>query len=67
VRVAEAELRVDQIQELADQMGEITKAGTGMDIRFTVRVEVTPGAASPDAVGKLGEALAKVSEKLVLG
>jgi hypothetical protein len=38
-----------------------------MDIRFTVRVEVTPGAASPDAVGKLGEALAKVSEKLVLG
>ena len=62
---AEAVLEADRIQDLADQVPELLKAAVGNDLKFTVRVEVggesTP---SPEAVQRINELLAEVSEDL---
>lgn len=61
----EAHLEPGEIQDLADGLGEIVKAGAGLDLRFLLRIEVTY-AAVPDQIGRLNEALGKVSAKLRL-
>ena len=64
---AEAVLEADRIQDLADQVPELLKAAIGNDLKFTVRVEVgeenTP---DPEALEKINELLAEVSEDLRL-
>jgi hypothetical protein len=65
--VAEAVLRTDQVQDLADQMSEITKAAVGHILTLQLRVELS-GATnpSPDVVRKLNELFRVVSEELEL-
>jgi hypothetical protein len=67
VLVGRAELRSSQIQDLADQVSEITRLAAGMDLKFTVEVEISgPGAQSSDAVANLNEILADISADLEL-
>ncbi len=65
--VAEAVLEANGIQDLADQVPEIAKAAVGNNLQFNVRVELggetAPG---PEAVEKINELLAEVSDKLKL-
>ena len=64
---AEAVLEADRIQDLADQMPELLKAAVGNDLKFTVRIEVGgESAPSPEAVAKINDLLAEVSEELRL-
>ena len=62
-KVAEAELETNEIQDLADQVGEIKKAAAGQRLRFRVAVELGEAGATPqgilDAVNAL---LAKVKK-----
>ena len=62
-KVAEAELEASEIQDLADQVGDIKKAAAGQRLSFKVAVELGEGGATPqgilDAVNTL---LAKVKK-----
>ena len=65
--IAEAVLEANGIQDLADQIPNITKAAVGNDLKFNVRVEfggkTTPNS---EAVKKINELLSGVSDKLRL-
>jgi hypothetical protein len=45
-----AELRPNEIQDLADQLGELTKAAAGYDLKFSVQIQVGTDKAPPDNV-----------------
>ena len=64
---AEAELEANGIQDLADQIPDMTKAAIGTDLKFTVRVDLG-GKKSPDpeSVEKINELLSEVSESFKL-
>ena len=66
--VAEAELRPNEIQDLADQIGEVVKAAAGLELRVRVRVEL--GGAerpSPQALEKVNEILRAIRDEFQLG
>ena len=63
---AEAELEPAELQDLVDGLGDIVKAGAGLDLRFVVRVELSEETTDSEQVANLNEALAKVSDKLRL-
>ena len=57
----------DQIQDLADQVREITRLAPGMELRFTVQVELAgANAGAANTVVRLNEVLASISEDLKL-
>lgn len=56
---AEAELRGDQIQDLADQLADISKVAKGVDLRFTLRIAFGGDKPPPDAV------VVKIEELLI--
>ena len=64
---AEAMLEANGIQDLADQIPEITKAAIGNTLRFSVRVELE-GTSPPDAeaVDRINQLLSEVSDDLRL-
>ena len=64
---AEAALEANGIQDLADQIPEITKAAVGNDLKFKVRIDFG-GEKSPDleAVKKINELLSDVSDSFKL-
>ena len=65
--VAQAPLRVDEVQDLADHISEIAKAAIGLDLKLSVRMELsstTPP--SEEAVAKINRLLQEVSEQLQL-
>jgi len=65
--VARADLRSNQIQDLADQVSEITRLAAGMELRFIVQVELAgANAGATDTVARLNEVLASISEDLKL-
>lgn len=65
--VAEAELRPNEIQDLADQIAEIAKIAAGFELRFRLRVELSTGQKSAnDLVDRLNALLAEISTKLRL-
>src|SRR5262249_17195266 len=65
VRVAQAELRPNQLQDLADQVGELTRTAVGYDLKFLLRVELGGKAQPPsDLVERLNALLAEVAEGL---
>jgi hypothetical protein len=67
VRVAQAELRPNQLQDLADQVGELTRAAVGFELRFCVRVELGGKMPPPaELVEKVNKLLAEVAEELRL-
>ena len=65
-KFAEATLEPAELQDLADGLGDILKAGAGLNLRFVLRVEVAEGTVASDSIAKLNNALAKVSRKLRL-
>ena len=65
VRVAEADLRPNDIQDLADAMGELTAAAAGNELKFHLRIELGGAApASEDVVKKVNTVLAESIGKL---
>lgn len=62
-RVAEAELRGSQIQDLAEVMGELLKAKGGYDLVFRLRIELAGKEAPSDAVVKAVSKLLKSVDK----
>ncbi len=67
VLVAEANLRPGQIQDLADQMGELTKAVVGYDFKLHLRIELAGSKpAPPELVNRLNDMLGEVSQVLRL-
>jgi hypothetical protein len=67
VRIAESELKWNQIQDLADAMGELMSIAAGYDLKFRLRIEL--GAESPppeEIVRKVNDLLKDVSDDLQL-
>lgn len=61
-RIAEAELRPNEIQDLADQIGEIVRAAVGMELKFHVRIELGGNEKSPDpAIAEINKLLEQIS------
>ena len=67
VRAAEAELGVDEVQDLADIAPEILEAAAGHGVRFTLRVALGDGRPVPaDVVDRVASLLADVNSDLDL-
>lgn len=67
VLVAEADLRPGQIQDLADQVAEITKAAAGLDLKFHLRIELGgPSRPSNDVIARMSQLLQEISSDLKL-
>jgi hypothetical protein len=67
VRVAEAELRPNEIQDLADSIGELIEAAAGHELRFRLRIELDGAdSLSDEAVEKISSVLGEVSKDLTL-
>jgi hypothetical protein len=65
--VAEAPLEIGEIQNLNDQLSDLTKASVGLGLKFHLRIELGPASqVSDETVAKMNELLADVSEKLRL-
>ena len=62
VRVAEADLKVNEIQDLADAIGELVKLATGHELKLGIRIEIG-GDSSPsdELIRKLNEIMKDVS------
>ena len=62
---AEAELQPSELQDFVEGMGDILKAGAGLDLRVMLRVEVgEEKKPTADQLGKLNEAISKACKKL---
>ena len=65
--VAEAPLEIEEIQNLNDQLSDLTKASVGLGLKFHVRIELGPASqVSDETMAKMNELLAEVSEKFRL-
>ncbi len=65
--IAEAVLEANGIQDLADQIPDVTKAAVGNDLKFNLRVEFGGETApDPEAVDKINTLLSEVSDELKL-
>ena len=67
VKRASGELEADEIQNLADEVGELVSAAAGYGIQFNVTIEAGTDESLPDEVeARLNEILGHVSDKLQL-
>jgi len=67
-RCAEAELEPSELQDVVDGLGDILKAGAGLNLRFVLRLEVGDGVQmKANQIAKLNEILAKICSKLRFG
>ena len=58
---------LEEIQDLYDQLGDLVKATVGLNLQFTLRMELGPAAqVSEERLAKMNELLAEVSDKLRL-
>lgn len=65
--VAEAYVAPHEIQDLAEQIGNITKAAVGHDLKFRLRIELGGETPPPDdVVSRVNDALKEISEDLRL-
>jgi hypothetical protein len=69
VLTATAYLKSSEVQELADQIGDVSNATVGYDLRIQVRVEVGGDGKRPpeEVVAKINSKLDEVSKNLKLG
>jgi len=67
VLVAEAELRPNEIQDFAEQLAELRKIASPLDLRLRLKLELDGRGKSPaqEIVAKLNDLLAKVSKVLL--
>ena len=64
-RIAQADLKHSQVQDLADVMGDLLKAKANYALRFHVRIEVGGRQPPPDAtIDAINRVLAKVSKDM---
>lgn len=67
VLMTEAELRPGELQDLAEEVGNIVSAAAGHQLRFVLRVELAEAPPpAPEIVKKINEALGRVSDELKL-
>ena len=67
VRVGEAELKLNEIQDLADVAGDLKSAVVGLNLRVTVRIELSGDQPPPDdVVEKVNRVLSSVSKDIRL-
>ena len=67
VRVAEADLRPNEIQDLAEVIGDLTGAAVGSELNFHLRIELSgDGPVKDDLIEKLNKILQEVNDKLKL-
>ncbi|MGH8728677.1 MAG: hypothetical protein ACREV9_11095 [Burkholderiales bacterium] len=67
VKSAHAELRGNELQDLAEVIAEITKVAAGHDLKYFVRIELGGEKPAPESVVEdVNKALAKASAKLKL-
>lgn len=67
VLVAEAELATNEIQDLAEVIGNIRSAAAGHELKFRLRIELgSPTHPPAEVVEKVDEILADVSSSLQL-
>ena len=65
--VAKAELRLNELQDLADSIANIRQATVGYDLKFHLRLELSGTSRPPDdVVAKINLLLQDISEKLRL-
>lgn len=65
---AEAELQPSELQDFVEGMGDILKAGAGLNLRLVLRVEVgKEKKPSGDQLSKLNDAMSKACSKLKFG
>jgi hypothetical protein len=65
--VAEAELRLNELQDLADSIASIRQAAVGFDLKFRLRLELSGASRPPDdMVAKINLLLQDISEQLRL-
>src|SRR6266581_4539170 len=65
--VAEASLETYEIQNLSEQISDLTRAAIGLDLKFLLRVELGSNPPPPEeAVAKINQLLHEVSEQLML-
>ena len=69
VLTATAYLKPNEVQELADQIGDICNAAVGYELKVQVRIEVGGDGKRPpeEAVAKINSKLGEVSKNLKLG
>jgi hypothetical protein len=61
VHIAEADLKPNQIQDLADIVADLVHAAAGHDLKFRVRIELRSGdLKSTDTLTKINKALKEV-------
>jgi hypothetical protein len=67
ILIAEADLLTHEIQELADQIPEISKAAAGLNLRIGIKIQLGgPQRPADDLVERLNNLLQLVSDKLKL-
>jgi hypothetical protein len=67
VLVAESDLRLNQIQDLAEQVAELVKAAVGHDLKFHLRVELGGASRPPDdVIANVNALLREISDALTL-
>jgi hypothetical protein len=67
VLIAEAALRPNEIQDLADQIADITKATVGLDLKFHLRIELgSASRPSDEVIFKINRILQAISGNLRL-
>jgi hypothetical protein len=67
VVMAEADLNIAQVQDLAEQVGELARVAVGHELRMHFRIEVGEGKPLPrELIDRLNELLGQVSEDLRL-
>ena len=65
--MAEAHIDIYEIQNLSEQVSDLTRTAIGLDLKFHIRVELgTNPPPSEEAVAKINQLLHEVSEDLKL-
>ncbi len=64
-KYAEAELQPSELQDIVDGLGELVKAGAGLNLRFVLRLEAGDGdKVKAEQIAKLNQVLAKICNKM---
>lgn len=67
VVIAESELRPSQLQDLADQIGDITKAAVGVELKLKIRLELGGKMkATPEMIATINKKLESITDGLKL-